>query len=215
MSEDSRDQDLAEVLDTLDSIDAETASARAGFRRSSRIWLAVTVTTMVAAQETDDSCALGKFRGREAEIEKLLMSAEVVSMEDIGMGVTKPVRVKLKNGDVKLEAAFKPIKRGRHKGFWESLRALATVHVPGRLPPGVELPARLPFRELLLATIEALGGRTRPLWIVTSSISSASKRAGFRPRKNTGPRVSCLICRKRVRAASNATPYTCCRMVCR
>ena len=61
--------------------------------------------------------------GREAEFEELLRTAEVVSIEDIGVGVTKPSAAILKKGDVEFKAAFKPIKRGRAGGFWESYEA--------------------------------------------------------------------------------------------
>jgi hypothetical protein len=68
-------------------------------------------------------CTVKTWVGREAEFEELLMTADVVSMEDIGVGVTKPHSVILKKGDLELKAAFKPIKRGRAGGFWESYEA--------------------------------------------------------------------------------------------
>ncbi|MFQ5789341.1 MAG: hypothetical protein ACE5JI_02585 [Acidobacteriota bacterium] len=61
--------------------------------------------------------------GQNAEVEALLETAEVVSVEDVGMGVTNPKNVILQAGDRTIRAVFKPIPRGRHKGFWESYQA--------------------------------------------------------------------------------------------
>lgn len=55
--------------------------------------------------------------------EARLAEAETVSMEDVGEGVTEPERVELRSGDVVFRAVFKPIRRGRHNGFWESYEA--------------------------------------------------------------------------------------------
>ena len=43
-------------------------------------------------------CTVKIWVGREAEFEELLRTAEVISMEDIGFGVTKPLAVMLKKG---------------------------------------------------------------------------------------------------------------------
>jgi hypothetical protein len=56
----------------------------------------------------------------KARYEVLLRTAEVTSVEDIGMGVTAPKKVHLKQGELTLKGVFKPIQRGRQKGFWES-----------------------------------------------------------------------------------------------
>ena len=75
------------------------------------------------AQEAKQ-CTVKTWVGREAEFEELLMTAEVVSIKDIGVGVTKPSSAILKKGDVEFKAAFKPITRGRSSGgFWESYEA--------------------------------------------------------------------------------------------
>ena len=75
------------------------------------------------AQMTPHNCPIKDWVGREAELEELLRTAEVVSVEDIGVGVTKPLSAILKKGDMQFKAAFKPIKRGRAGGFWESYEA--------------------------------------------------------------------------------------------
>ncbi len=113
-------------------------------KRWGLILFVLVAATAVAAQDVDDSCALGQWHGRAAEIEELLNGAEVLSVEDIGMGVTKPSRVKLQQGDVTIDAAFKPIKMGRQHGFWESYQAeIATYKLDKLLglemvPPTVE-----------------------------------------------------------------------------
>ena len=66
-------------------------------------------------------CTVKIWVGREAEFEELLKTAEVISMKDIGVGVTKPLAVMLKKGDQEFKAAFKPIKRGRAGGDRKSV----------------------------------------------------------------------------------------------
>lgn len=58
-----------------------------------------------------------------AKYEDWLLNAEVLEVADIGHGVTNPKKVTLKMGDVVFHAVYKPIKRGRQGGFWESYQA--------------------------------------------------------------------------------------------
>ena len=51
------------------------------------------------AQVTPHNCPIKNWVGREAELEELLRTAEVVSVEDIGVGVTKPSSAILKKGE--------------------------------------------------------------------------------------------------------------------
>ncbi|TDI42670.1 MAG: hypothetical protein E2P02_12790 [Acidobacteria bacterium] len=104
--------------------------------------LAATVTTALAVD--DVACEHKSWLSAENEFEALLTDAEIVSMEKIGMGVTNPWRVDLKQGEQVLAGAFKPIKRGRQGGFWESYQAeIATYEIDkllglGMTPPTVE-----------------------------------------------------------------------------
>ncbi len=50
--------------------------------------------------------------------EEFLMSAEIVSFEDVGEGVTKPFRLHLKKGSIEKDAAWKN-PSGWQQGFWE------------------------------------------------------------------------------------------------
>ena len=104
--------------------------------------LAATVT---AAQAGDDvSCEYKSWLSADNDVSALLTGAEIVSVEEIGMGVTNPSRVDLKQGSEVLAGAFKPIKRGRQRGFWESYQAeIATYEIDkliglGMTPPTVE-----------------------------------------------------------------------------
>ena len=89
-------------------------------RRIYSLALALLVVGMPAGAETESSKT---WLGRHQEIEKLLETAEIIDVEDVGTGVTKPKKVTLRNGDSTFYAAFKPIKRGRQKGYWESYQA--------------------------------------------------------------------------------------------
>ena len=55
--------------------------------------------------------------------EDWLLTAEIEAIEDVGEGVTKPVKVTLKHGDSVFYAIYKPLKRGRQSGYWESYQA--------------------------------------------------------------------------------------------
>ena len=52
--------------------------------------------------------------------EARLAEGEVLSLREIGEGVTEPKRIELRWEDVEFSAVYKPIRRGRHHGFWES-----------------------------------------------------------------------------------------------
>ena len=88
--------------------------------RISSLALALLASGILAGAETESS---ETWIGRHQEIEKLLETAEIIDVVDIGTGVTKPKKVTLKNGESTFYAAFKPITRGRQKGYWESYQA--------------------------------------------------------------------------------------------
>ena len=98
---------------------------------------------IAGAQDAAHQCPID-WVGRSDEIEELLLTAEPVSVEDVGMGVTKPSRVVLRKAGLELAAAFKPIQRGRQKGFWESYEAEIAAYKLDKIlgmqmvPPTVE-----------------------------------------------------------------------------
>jgi hypothetical protein len=81
---------------------------------------------------------------RATEIEDYLKGAEIVSMEELSVGVTKPRKAKLAPGGLVEAMAWKPIKPGRYSGYWESYKAeIAAYELDkllglGMVPPTVE-----------------------------------------------------------------------------
>lgn len=81
---------------------------------------------------------------RAAEIEQYLKTAEVVGMEELKVGVTRPRRAKLAPGGPVDAIVFKPIKPGRYNGYWESYKSeIAAYELDkllglGMVPPTVE-----------------------------------------------------------------------------
>ena len=78
------------------------------------------------------------------EIEAYLKSAEVVAIDEIKIGVTKPRRATLAPGGPVEAMCWKPIRPGRQSGFWESYKSeIAAYELDkllglGMIPPTVE-----------------------------------------------------------------------------
>jgi hypothetical protein len=78
------------------------------------------------------------------EIEEYLKSAEVVGIEELKTGVTRPRRARLAPGGPVEAIAWKAIKPGRYGGFWESYKSeIAAYELDkllglGMVPPTVE-----------------------------------------------------------------------------
>ena len=81
---------------------------------------------------------------RAPEIEAYLKAAEVVGMEDLKVGVTKPRKAKLAPGGPVDAFSWKAIKPGRYSGYWESYKSeIAAYELDkllglGMIPPTVE-----------------------------------------------------------------------------
>ena len=81
--------------------------------------------------------------GREAAMETHLRTAEIVSMEDIGTGVTQPRRATLRPGTPFDMLAWKPLPPSRRNGHWESYKSEIAAYQLDRLlelhmvPPAV------------------------------------------------------------------------------
>lgn len=97
----------------------------------SSLFLLIALTA--GSQEDLDSCSTKTWLAQPQEVVTLLETAEIVSVEEIGMGVTKPWRVDFQHGSERFRAVYKPIKRGRNKGFWESYQAEVAAYVMDRL----------------------------------------------------------------------------------
>jgi hypothetical protein len=78
------------------------------------------------------------------QIEEYLKSAEIVSMQELGVGVTRPKRAKLSPGGLVESLVWKPIKPGRYSGYWESYKSEIAAYELDKLlglgmtPPTVE-----------------------------------------------------------------------------
>jgi hypothetical protein len=100
------------------------------------------ITPAQATVETPASAAI--WIGRAQEFEEFLTSAEIVRIEDIPIGVTKPERAYFSEGGLVESMSFKRIKPGRYKGFWESYRSDIAAYELDKLlgldmiPPTVE-----------------------------------------------------------------------------
>lgn len=83
------------------------------------------------------------FDRREA-LEDYLRIAEVIKLEDIGLGVTKPRRAHLAPGGLVDRMAWKTIRTGIHHGFWESYKSEIAAYELDKvlgldmIPPTVE-----------------------------------------------------------------------------
>jgi hypothetical protein len=108
------------------------------------ILLGLTVARVGAQQGIDPARTKNIWQGNYEETEELLRTAEIMEIEDVGMGVTSPHRVTLNKDGRTFGAVFKPIKRGRHSGYWESYQAeIAAYRLDkllglGMVPPTIE-----------------------------------------------------------------------------
>lgn len=99
----------------------------------------------VAAPKAPEEATSAKvWLGRAAEYEDFLKNTAVARMENIPVGVTKPVRCYFAPGSLAESMAFKSIKPGRQTGFWESYKSEMAAYELDKLldlqmiPPTVE-----------------------------------------------------------------------------
>jgi len=83
----------------------------------------VALASAAIGQEAPEVCPARHWVEQRETIESFLEAADVQSVEDVGMGVTDPKLVILNKAGQINQATFKPIKRGRQRGFWESYQA--------------------------------------------------------------------------------------------
>ncbi|MCA1585283.1 MAG: hypothetical protein LC791_11120 [Acidobacteria bacterium] len=85
---------------------------------------------------------------RRQTLEEYLSTADVVKMEEIGLGVTRPRRAYLAPGGLVDRMAWKTIKPGFHSGYWESYKSEIAAYELDKLlgldmiPPTVERQVR-------------------------------------------------------------------------
>jgi hypothetical protein len=82
--------------------------------------------------------------GREPEIEQHLKTAQVVSLDDIGTGVTRPQRARVATTEPFSSFTWKVLPPGRRNGYWENYKSeIAAYELDkllglGMVPPAVE-----------------------------------------------------------------------------
>ena len=97
-----------------------------------------------ASQASEPAASAKVWVGRAAEYEDFVKNTEVVRMEAIPVGVTKPVRCYFAPGGLLESMAFKSVKPGFQTGFWESYRSEMAAYELDKLldlqmvPPTVE-----------------------------------------------------------------------------
>jgi hypothetical protein len=100
----------------------------------------------ISAQQTatDAPSSARTWLDSRQTLEDFLRIAEVIKMEDIGLGVTKPRRAYLAPGGPVDRMAWKTIRPGIYQGFWESYKSEIAAYELDKLleldmiPPTVE-----------------------------------------------------------------------------
>ena len=98
----------------------------------------------VSAQAPAEAASVKTWLDNPTMFEDYLRSAEVVGMEELKVGVTKPRRAKLAPGGPIEAFAWKTIQPGRHQGYWESYKSEIVAYELDKLldldmvPPTVE-----------------------------------------------------------------------------
>ena len=117
-----------------------------GSLKSTTLFIALGVLTFgtVALAQEPGAESARTWLGQAEEIEQFIRDAEVVGIEEIGVGVTNPKRADLAPGGLVDRIAFKPLRPGRYIGAWESyLSEIAAYELDkllelGMTPPTVE-----------------------------------------------------------------------------
>ena len=110
-----------------------------------------TQTAVVPATSVSAPSSAGAkiWVGREAEFEEFLKAAPITRIEEVPIGVTKPMRAYFEPGGLVASVVFKPLQPGRSKGgYFESYKSeIAAYELDkllglGMVPPTVERRAK-------------------------------------------------------------------------
>jgi len=118
--------------------------SRPGMSLGAAIIVLSGIAGVAAPQAPGEEASAKVWLGRAAEYEDFLKNAAVARMENIPVGVTKPVRCYFAPGSLVESMAFKSIKPGRQTGFWESYKSEMAAYELDKLldlqmiPPTVE-----------------------------------------------------------------------------
>ena len=120
-------------------------------RRLSVVALCLCVAGVIRAPDlhaqqpaTETPTSAKTWLDRRQALEDYLRIADVIKMEEIGVGVTRPRRAYLAPGGLVDRMAWKTITPGLHEGFWESYKSEIAAYELDKLlgldmiPPTVE-----------------------------------------------------------------------------
>jgi hypothetical protein len=137
------------------------------------VGIAACFATPVAQQTAPGSASsAATWLGRAAAIEAHLKSAEVVSLEDIGTGVTRPRRAHLKPSEPVESLVWKVLPPGRRLGHWESYKSEIAAY---------ELDKLLGMNMVPPAVERTIGGETGAAVMWLESIKSVKQLGGVVP----------------------------------
>lgn len=97
-----------------------------------------------AAAPVEAAPSAKNWVANRAQIEEYLKTAEVVSVEELKVGVTRPKRAQLAPGGLVEAIAFKHVQPGRSTGYWESYKSEIAAYELDKMlgldmvPPTVE-----------------------------------------------------------------------------
>jgi hypothetical protein len=108
------------------------------------IFCLLATSTFAQAAATGSEVSAKTWLDRQKEIEDYIRTAEIVNIQDIPVGVTKPKKCILKPGGPVEAIAWKYLPPGRKGGYWESYKSdIAAYELDkllglGMVPPTVE-----------------------------------------------------------------------------
>lgn len=113
------------------------------------VWAAALVasaalTLSAQSAQTVEALSAKVWIGHHAEYEEYLRTANVDKTEELSLGVTRPRRVFFPPGGLAESAAWKAIRPGHYKGYWESYQSEVAAYELDKLldlqmvPPVVE-----------------------------------------------------------------------------
>src|SRR5215831_20279399 len=109
------------------------------------VWLVSWPAAQPAAQAPDAAVSSVKtWVGQEPRMERHLKEATVTTIEEIGVGVTRPRRAHLEPAEPFESLAWKVLPPGRRSGYWESYKSEIAAYELDKLlemhmvPPAVE-----------------------------------------------------------------------------
>lgn len=104
----------------------------------------VALSVALAAQSAPTAGSARTWQGRNAEVEEFLRTTPFEKVQEVPIGVTKPMRGYFPAGGLARSAAWKQLPPGRSKGYWESYKSEIAAYELDKffgldmVPPAVE-----------------------------------------------------------------------------